>query len=249
MKAPSAYAPWLTPLYVGAVQLGAYATARLPAQERAELLRAHSTNVDNLRAGRWRTLATSAVFVESPLPVPYGLALLAALGTAEAAWGTRRAAGMFAAGHIGASLLVYGGLRAARALSHKAVTPDTERAVDVGASYGFYATVGALAVSVPHRGARAAATAGVLALGVGPVLNRRRDFTDAGHLAALLLGMGAGAAFKFRHRVAVPLRLPRSAASRSRSTAEPRDRRTPALLRRRTAAPRRRPFRAGPQAA
>ncbi|MFD7665967.1 rhomboid-like protein [Streptomyces sp. NPDC059788] len=206
MKARSACAPWLTPLYVGAVQLGAYATARLPAQERAELLRAHSTNVHNLRAGRWRTLATSAVFVEGPLPVPYGIALLAALGTAEAAWGTRRAAGMFAAGHIGASVLVYGGLRAARALSHEAVTPDTERAVDVGASYGFYATLGALAVSVPHRGARAAATVGLLALGAHPVLRRRRDFTDVGHLAALLLGMGAGAAF--RRRATAPFRRP-----------------------------------------
>ncbi|MFH8406036.1 rhomboid-like protein [Streptomyces sp. NPDC018019] len=212
MKAPSACAPWLTPLYVGAVQLGAYATARMPAHRRAELLRAHSTNVDNLRAGRWRTLATSAVFVESPLPVPYGLALLAALGTAEAAWGTRRAAGMFAAGHIGASLLVYGGLRAARALSHEYVTPDTERAVDVGASYGFYATVGALAVSVPHRGVRAAATAGLLALGARPVLRRERDFTDVGHLTALLLGMGAGAAFRRRHRAGRRIRVGPQAA-------------------------------------
>ncbi|MFJ5802908.1 rhomboid-like protein [Streptomyces decoyicus] len=206
--------PWAASLYVGAVQLGAYATARLPGRRRTELLRTHSTNVDNLRAGRWQTLATSAVFVEEPLPVAYSAALLAALGTAEARWGVWRAAGVFAAGHAGASLLVYGALRrrtragtpsaTATAASARvspthateetgAEPPDTTaRAIDVGASYGFNATVGALAATVPHHGARAAATAGLLALGVRPVLRRGRTFTDVGHLAALVIGVALG---------------------------------------------------------
>ncbi|MFD8548854.1 rhomboid-like protein [Streptomyces sp. NPDC059649] len=202
--------PWAAALYVGAVQLGAYATARLPARRRTGLLRAHSTNVANLRAGRWGTLLTSAAFVEEPLPVPYGTALLAVLGTAERRWGTRRAAAVFAAGHIGASLLVYAGLRARTRLRGPATGPPPDReppgqepqdrpppdptahAVDVGASYGFYATLGALAASVPHRGVRTAATAGLLALGIRPVLRRGRTFTDAGHLTALALGMATG---------------------------------------------------------
>ncbi|MEU8685171.1 rhomboid-like protein [Streptomyces sp. NPDC048611] len=191
--------PWAAPLYVGAVQLGAYATARLPGPRRTELLRAHSTNVANLRAGRWRTLVTSAAFVEHPLPVPYGAALLAALGTAEARWGARRAAGVFAAGHVGASLLVYAGLRArghgrtADGSPESSPGDTTAQAVDVGASYGFNATVGALAATVPHRGVRAAATAGLLALATAPVLRRGRTFTDAGHLVALVLGVAMGA--------------------------------------------------------
>ncbi|MFG2832569.1 rhomboid-like protein [Streptomyces sp. NPDC048434] len=211
--------PWVAPLYVGAVQLGAYATARLPGHRRRELLRTHSTNVRNLRAGRWQTLVTSAVFVEEPLPVPYGAALLAALGTAEARWGARRAAGVFAAGHVGASLLVYAALRAripggtppatagvspvhppettgedplAEATGEDPPDDATARAIDVGASYGFNATVGALAATVPHRGARAAATAGLLALGIRPVLRRGRTFTDVGHLTALALGVAMG---------------------------------------------------------
>ncbi|MGW1376183.1 rhomboid-like protein [Streptomyces sp. NPDC002446] len=192
--------PWLAPLYVGAVQLGAYATARLPKGRRTELLRRHSTNVANLRAGRWETLATSAALVEEPLPVPYAAALLAALGTAETRWGAARAAGVFAAGHTGASLLVYAGLRGrvrggtTHALEARGEAPPdaTARAVDVGASYGFNATLGALAASVPHRGARTAATAGLLALGIRPVLRRGRTFTDAGHLVALALGVAMG---------------------------------------------------------
>ncbi|MFF4695968.1 rhomboid family intramembrane serine protease [Streptomyces chattanoogensis] len=181
--------PWAAPLYVGALQLGAYAMARLPRERRTEVLRTHSTNVANLRAGRWWTLVTSAACVEEPLPLPYGAALLATLGTAEVRWGTARAAGVFAAGHIGASLLVYAGLRG----RVRTDPPDaTARAVDVGASYGFNATLGALAASVPHRGARAAATAGLLALGIRPVLRRGRTFTDAGHLTALALGAAMG---------------------------------------------------------
>lgn len=190
--------PWATPLYVGGIQLGAYATARLPGPRRTELLRAHSTNVANLRAGRWRTLVTSAAFVEHPLPLPYGAALLAALGTAEARWGTGRAAGVFLAGHIGASLLVYGGLRAREhgRPVHGPTENATTQALDVGASYGFNATVGALAATVPHRGIRAAATGGLLALATAPVLRRGRTFTDAGHLAALALGVAMGAGMR-----------------------------------------------------
>ncbi|MEU9119267.1 rhomboid-like protein [Streptomyces sp. NPDC048506] len=181
--------PWAAPLYVGAVQLTARATARLPQPERTELLRRNSTNVANLRAGRWATLITSAAFVEEPLPLPYGAGLLAALGAAEVRWGTARAAGVFATGHIGASLLVYAGLRG----RVRTDPPDaTARAIDVGASYGFNATLGALAATVPHRGARAAATAGLLALGARPVLRRGRTFTDTGHLVALALGVAMG---------------------------------------------------------
>ncbi|AKA03574.1 rhomboid-like protein [Streptomyces noursei] len=192
--------PWVTPLYVGALQCGALATARLPAPRRTALLRAHSTNVANLRAGRWGTLATSAAFVEEPLPVAYGAALLVTLGVAEVRWGTARAATVFAAGHIGASLLVYAGLRARRGdgtrPAPRAPGGDggTAHALDVGASYGFYATLGALAASLPHRGARAAATGGLLALGAVPVVRRGRTFTDVGHLTALVLGVGMGAA-------------------------------------------------------
>ncbi|ARF54997.1 rhomboid-like protein [Streptomyces gilvosporeus] len=192
--------PWAAVLYVGGVQLGAYALGRLPRERRTQALRAQSTNVVNLRAGRGYTLLTSAALVEEPLAVPYATALLATLGTAEARWGTGRAAGVFAAGHIGASLLVYGALRGRVRLD----PPDgTARAVDVGASYGWNATLGALAAAVPHRGARTAASAGLLALGIRPVLRRERTFTDAGHLTALGLGLAMGTAIRAGSRAGI----------------------------------------------
>ncbi|MEV0095320.1 rhomboid-like protein [Streptomyces sp. NPDC050738] len=175
----------LTPAYVGGVQLGAYAVHRLlraPARER--LLHACSTNAENLDAGRWSTLVTSALMVEEPMELPYALLLLAVLGYAEYAYGAWWAAGVFALGHAGATLLVYGGLRARRPPA------ATRTAVDVGASYGFNAVLGALTGALPAGPLRAAARGALLAIGARPLLGRGRTFTDAGHFAALALGMG-----------------------------------------------------------
>ncbi|MEV0266065.1 rhomboid-like protein [Streptomyces sp. NPDC050617] len=176
--------PRLAPAYVGGVQLGAYALRRVAPAARRRLLRGCSTNVDNLRRGRWDTLAASAVLVEEPMELPYALLLLAVLGHAEYAHGAWRAAGVFAYGHAGASLLVYAGLRAA-----PGTDPRTRSAIDVGPSYGFNAVVGALARTLPRGPARTAATGALLALGVRPLLCGERTFTDAGHLVALVLGL------------------------------------------------------------
>ncbi|MEU1629079.1 rhomboid-like protein [Streptomyces sp. NPDC020096] len=180
--------PWATAVYAGAVALGAYGIGQLAPERREKLLRAHSTNLDNLRAGRWHTLATSAFLTEEAPSPPYAGLVVAVLGRTEAAWGVRRTAGAFALGHIGASLLVYAGLRAV------GTSAETARAIDVGPSYGFNAVMGVRAARIPHPGLRAAAATSLLALGVRPLLRRRRAFVDAGHLAALAIGLAAGAA-------------------------------------------------------
>ncbi len=186
--------PRLAPAYVGGVQLGAYAVRHLLTPDvRERLLRQCSTNVDNLRAGRWQTLATSALLVEAPMELPYALLLLAVLGYTEYAYGAWWTAGAFVWGHVGASLLVYGGLRALRAL--RAGAP-TRAATDVGVSYGFNAVAGALAAALPRGPARTGARAVLPALAVRPCLRGRgrTSFTDVGHLLALTLGMGLGPA-------------------------------------------------------
>ncbi|MBH1933500.1 hypothetical protein I5Q34_04215 [Streptomyces sp. AV19] len=179
--------PRFAPFYVGGVQLGALAARHLlsPAR-RARLLRRCSTNVDNLRAGRWDTLVTSALVVEAPMDLGYALLLLAVLGYTEYAYGAWWAAGAFAWGHAGASLIVYGGLRAVRAGQR------TRSATDVGTSYGFNSVAGFLAAGLPAGRPRIAARSALLALAVRPLVTRRPGFTDAGHLIALLLGLGLG---------------------------------------------------------
>ncbi len=178
--------PWATAAYVGALGLGTYGVGRLAPARRERLLRAHSTNVENLRAGRWHTLVSSAFLAERALSPGYTALLMAALGRAETRWGARRTAGVFALGHVGASLLVYGGLWAVGA------APGTARAIDVGPSYGLGAVLAQHAVGVRRPAPRRAATAGLLALTVRPLLGRTPGFADVGHLAALAIGLAAG---------------------------------------------------------
>ncbi|MFF8265158.1 rhomboid-like protein [Streptomyces virginiae] len=178
--------PWGA-VYAGAVQLGAYALERTGPADRERLLRDCSTNVDNLAAGRWETLLSSALVVEEPMPLPYALLLVAVLGYAEYAYGAWWTAAVFLFGHASATLLVYGALRGT-------TDSGTRRALDVGTSYGFNAVLGALTSALPRRAVRTAARAGLLALAAAPVLRRGRTFTDAGHLAALGIGIGVSLA-------------------------------------------------------
>ncbi|OEJ31741.1 rhomboid-like protein [Streptomyces subrutilus] len=174
-------------LYAGGVQLGAYALERMGREERERLLRECSTNVDNLAAGRWETLLTSALVVEEPMPLPYALLLVAVLGYAEYAYGAWWTAAVFLFGHATATLLVYGALRGT-------TDPRTRSALDVGTSYGFNAVLGALTSLLPRGVVRTTARAGLLALAAAPVAKRGRTFTDAGHLAALGIGIGVSLA-------------------------------------------------------
>lgn len=64
----------------------------------------------------------------------------------------------------------------------------------MGTSYGFNAVLGALTSALPRGAVRTAARAGLLALAAAPVLRRERTFTDAGHLAALGIGIGVSLA-------------------------------------------------------
>ncbi|MFD7553383.1 rhomboid-like protein [Streptomyces sp. NPDC059835] len=169
--------------YSGGVQLGAHALDRLEPAERERLLRDCSTNVDNLAAGRWETLLTSALVVEEPMPLPYALLLVAVLGYAEYAYGAWWTAAVFLFGHAAATLLVYGALR-------RTTDPQTRGALDVGTSYGFNAVLGALTSALPRGAVRTSARIGLLALAAAPVVKRGRTFTDVGHLAALGIGVG-----------------------------------------------------------
>ncbi|MBT2406932.1 hypothetical protein J7I97_30070 [Streptomyces sp. ISL-87] len=177
-------------LYAGGVQLGAFALGRLGAAEREHVLRRCSTNVDNLAAGHWETLLSSAFVVEEPMPLPYALLLVAVLGYAEYAYGAWWTAAVFLFGHAAATLLVYGVLRGTAG-------PETRRALDVGTSYGLNAVLGALTSALPRGAVRTTARAGLLALAAVPVLRRDRNFTDAGHLAALGLGVGLSVALDY----------------------------------------------------
>ncbi|MEO8816524.1 MAG: rhomboid-like protein [Mycobacterium sp.] len=146
-----------------------------------------STNLDNLGNGRFGTLLSSAFVIDADSGPIYlwlpGLVCLLAL--AELLWRSGRLAVVFAAGHIGATLLVAAGLATAVRFGWLPWTIASAR--DVGMSYGAAAVFGALTAAIPRRW-RPVWIGWWLAVAVGSAA-LCADFTDVGHAVALVLGM------------------------------------------------------------
>jgi hypothetical protein len=162
-----------------------------------------STNLHNLRHGHVGTLLGSAFVVDAG-PVLYwlpGLVCLLALG--ELLWRSRRLVVAFAVGHVGATLLVAAGLWAA--VSHGWLPRSVTGATDVGMSYGATAVLGALTPTIPRHW-RPAWIGWWLAVAVTAVV-AGADFTNVGHLLALVLGMLVATGFGTPHPWTLPLVL------------------------------------------
>jgi hypothetical protein len=150
------------------------------------LLDGLSTNLHQLEHAPVRVLLASAFWLEdwSELWL-WALLLVAVLAPVERRLGSRRTVIAFAIGHIGATLVVAGGLLIAVRLG--AVSPIVERARDVGASYGFFA-VAALATYLLPRRLRLP-YAGLLGGCVVLFVATSGSFSDFGHLTAVAIGL------------------------------------------------------------
>ena len=192
----------VTSAYVGGVAAVAAVMELLGSDRADRIARAASTNLVQLRRAPVRVLPASAFVLEDRshvLALP-GLALT--LGTLERWQGSRAAAGTFAAGHVGATLLVAAGL--AGGITRGVVDPVHRDAVDVGISYGAWSVWGALTPALPARlrPLHVVGWTGALVHG----LLRRRSFTDAGHLAAWGIGLGIAAGLATADAAAPPAR-------------------------------------------
>jgi hypothetical protein len=152
------------------------------------LLLEQSTNLDNLGQDPVRVLVSSAFWI----PARRDLVITALLFTfvlapVERRIGSWRMIGLFAIGHIGATLLTASGLWIA--LHFGAVAPSVEHVRDVGTSYGFFAVAAAMTfllarvVRLPY----AVALVGYLSIAAASSNN----FAEYGHLTAVALGFAA----------------------------------------------------------
>jgi hypothetical protein len=154
-------------------------------QVQDRVIRHVSTNLHNLGHGRFGTLLGSAFVIDAGPIYVWLPGLVCLLAVAELTFRTGLLAATFAAGHIGATLLVAVGLTAAVKLGWLPLS--VSRATDVGMSYGAAAVLGSLTAAIPGRwrgawiGWFVAAAIAIVAVG--------RDFTDVGHVVALALGM------------------------------------------------------------
>ncbi len=149
------------------------------------LLVARSTNLTGLRNRPLYVLVASAFWLEGFTFFRSAGLVAAVLTPLEQQIGSRRTLGVFATGHIGASLLVAAGLVIGRAM--RLVDSQVCDAVDVGTSYGLVACAAVLAATLPtHR--RWLVTGGLLAA-LALAMAYAPDFTAAGHVVAALLGL------------------------------------------------------------
>lgn len=171
-------------LYAGVIMLTTWIVAGSNQRLASALLRDQSTNLSNLRHHAIDVLLRSAFWSGSSYALPTIALLAVVLAPAEFWLGTRRAILVFAIGHIGATLLTAAGLQLA--LHFGRAPHGIERTIDVGVSYGTVCVAGVLAYRLPGPW-RYAWAAGLLAVfGVKAALGG--DFSDYGHMAALLLG-------------------------------------------------------------
>jgi len=153
---------------------------------RTMLLRASSTNLDHLAHEPLRVLVASALWLQGFSIVTWALLFVVVLAAVERALGTRRALAVFAAGHVGATLLVALGLWIG--IRAGVLRPGLDATIDVGVSYGFAAAAAAFTFLLPRRArpVYAAALVGYLVFR----LVAGHTYSDAGHLVALAIGYG-----------------------------------------------------------
>lgn len=157
----------------------------------AAVIRHMSTNLHNLSHGRFGTLIGSAFVVDAGPWYLWLPGLICLLAVAELAWGSWPLMIVAMLGHVGASLLVAAGL--AVAVTSGWMARSVAHDHDVGMSYVAMAVLGMLTGAVPARWRASWAVWWLVVALV--VIAGGADFTDIGHVLALVLGMTASLRF------------------------------------------------------
>ncbi len=150
------------------------------------LLEEHSTNLHELFSNPGRVLILSPFWAPNYEFLVWAILFALVLAPAERWLGTTRWVVVFFIGHVVATLGVAWGLWLA--IRHGYASRHLENAIDVGVSYGFAAVAAVFSFRLPRRwrGWWIAALVGI----TGVAFLVGRSFTDAGHLLAVVIGLG-----------------------------------------------------------
>lgn len=175
-----------TIVYVSLIAIGSVVLTLLDDGDHDAVLRTSSTDVHHLSTHPIFVLVTSALWVDGIVDGLLAVLVLGVLATIlERRVGTRWVAAIFASGHVVATLLTEGAVAVG---VHVGMLPSTAASrIDVGASYGLAALLGATAGLLPRRIRTAGVFAAWIYLG-WPIANRF-DMTSWGHLIALAVGV------------------------------------------------------------
>ncbi|GGS07719.1 hypothetical protein GCM10010269_53370 [Streptomyces humidus] len=179
-RAPGAYV-WLAVLFVTTVALH-----HMSPEFEQEFLRQRSTNIHELSRHPVRVLVASAMWIDGGHWVPYVVLYSVFHAQAERWLGTARWLAVCAAAHVLATLISEGAL--AVAVEDGLAPRSAVTTLDVGVSY---ALAGVAAVLVYRIGSpwRYGYLVALLVF-YGVPLMAAPTFTDFGHLASVLIGLG-----------------------------------------------------------
>jgi hypothetical protein len=175
-----------TIVYVSLIAAGSVVLSLLDDGDHDALLRTSSTDVRHLSTHPIFVLVTSALWVDGIVDGLLAVLVLGVLATIlERRVGTRWVVAIFASGHVVATLATEGAVAVG---VHLGVLPaNAVSRIDVGASYGLAALLGATAGLLPMRVRIAGVFGAWIYLG-WPIANRF-DMTSWGHLIALAIGV------------------------------------------------------------
>jgi hypothetical protein len=175
-----------TVVYLTLIAAGSVLLSLLDDGDHDAVLRMSSTDVHHLSTHPIFVLVTSAVWVDGIVDGLLAVLVLGILATIlERRVGTRWVVAIFASGHVGATLLTEGAVATG---VHLGVLPASAVSrVDVGASYGLAALLGATAGLLPRR-IRITGVVGAW-IYLGWPIATRFDMTSWGHVLALAIGV------------------------------------------------------------
>jgi hypothetical protein len=173
-------------IYAAIIFVTTWVVAGLDAQVSEEVLRAQSTNIDNLSTNPIDVLFRSMFWSGSTVVLPFIALIALVLAPAEVWLGTRRLIVVFALGHVLATLAT--ALAISQGYFVSAADKGIDRTIDVGVSYGCFCVASILTYRLPKRWRPGYALAllllsGLLAFVIG------RTFTDLGHFVSVILGL------------------------------------------------------------
>lgn len=151
----------------------------------SQLLRQASTNLTEMGRSSGRVLFLSAFLLDGGHWIAQAIAFSAVYVPLERRAGSLRWLAVVIAGHVGATVVTTVGIWA-DVRSNRGAAPLTH-AIDVGVSYGLISAAAYLALSLRTRVLRRSAF-GALATALCYTMIRSHTFTDAGHLAAMVIG-------------------------------------------------------------
>ncbi|MGV1037515.1 MAG: rhomboid-like protein [Candidatus Nanopelagicales bacterium] len=163
-----------------------------------------STNLDNLDDHPLRALFGSGLLVDGQL-LPNLMMALVPIALSERRIGSAATAGVFVAGHVGASLLTARTIANGLANGYYPISVRSDR--DVGVSYGSltirFALIGEVRPGWPRALAAGSAAAWLAAT---QPWRLPRDFTSTGHVIAAGLGVAVAGVIAARRRGSRSLR-------------------------------------------